>query len=203
MSCPSPVLSVVSPGSGPPVVVKPRSVLFAGSRNGCINPALARGLVAALSDHGFSFVVGCAPGIDACFRSGLSSLPEAAEASFVACAFASRLDASTSGGLFASVVVPAGLSPAAALRRRTLWLVKRAQLLILFPDDPASRRWGRGSSLAFRAATDQLKPAFVVSQKAPPAAPHYRLFPGTLCGLVKGTWAVPHPVPAGTCDEEV
>jgi hypothetical protein len=108
-----------------------------------------------------------------------------------------------SRGLYASVVVPQGLSSAAALRRRTLWMVKRAELAVLFPDDPLTGRWGRGSTLAFRAATEQLKPVFVASRTAPPRSPVYQIAPDTLFDLVSGWWVVPHPVAAGTCDEEV
>ena len=82
-------------------------------------------------------------------------------------------------------------------------MVKRAAMLLLFPDDPLSGRWGWGSTLAFRAATEQLKPVFVVSHRPPPAASHYRVVASRLFDVVDGYWAVPHPVAAGTCDEEV
>ena len=180
-----------------------RSALLAGSRNGFIDPQEAQRITAALASAGFSFLVGCATGVDACFRLTLAELPHAAESTFVACAFADRVRSSVSRGLFASVVVPDGLSPAAALRRRTLWMVKRASLLVLFPDDPLSGRWGRGSTLAFRAATEQLKPVFVVSSTAPPRSPIYQVVAARLFDVVDGYWAVPHPVAAGTCDEEV
>ncbi len=180
-----------------------RAAMIAGSRNGFVEPEEAERIVTALSDAGFSFLVGCATGVDACFRLTLAERAEDQERTFVACAFANRVCASESRGLFASVVVPEGLSPAAALRRRTLWMVKRCEMLVLFPDDPMSGRWGGGSTLAFRAASEQLKPVFVVSRKRPPAAPHYRLIASRLFDVVDGYWAVPHPVAAGTCDEEV
>jgi hypothetical protein len=183
--------------------VRERAALFAGSRNGFVDPEVSEQLVTALSENGFSFLVGCAPGVDACFRLTLAELPDAAESTFVACAFSDRVRSSTSRGLLASVVVPEGLSPAAALRRRTLWMVKRAELLILFPDDPLTDRWGRGSTLAFRAATEQLKPVFVASRRSPPRSPVYRVAAARLFEVVDGFWAVPHPVAAGTCDEEV
>jgi hypothetical protein len=183
--------------------VRERAALFAGSRNGYVDPDLAERLVQALAENGFSFLVGCATGIDACFRLTLAERPGVAESTFVACAFADRIRSSESRGLFASVVVPHGLSPAAALRRRTLWMVKRAELVVLFPDDPLSGRWGRGSTLAFRAATEQLKPVFVVSSTAPPRSPVYQVVPARLFDVADGWWAVPHPVAAGTCDEEV
>ena len=183
--------------------VRERAALFAGSRNGFVDPELAERLVTALAENGFSFLVGCATGVDACFRLTLAERPSWSESAFVACAFADRLRSSESRGLFASVVVPEGLSRAAALRRRTLWMVKRAELVVLFPDDPLTGRWGRGSTLAFRAATEQLKPVFVVSSTAPPRSPVYQVVPSRLFDVVDGWWAVPHPVAAGTCDEEV
>ena len=183
--------------------VRERAALFAGSRNGFVDPELAERLVATLAERGFSFLVGCATGVDACFRLTLAERPQAAESTFVACAFADRIRSNESRGLFASVVVPDGLSPAAALRRRTLWMVKRAELVVLFPDDPLTGRWGRGSTLAFRAATEQLKPVFVVSSTAPRESPVYQVAAACLFDVVDGYWAVPHPVAAGTCDEEV
>jgi hypothetical protein len=180
-----------------------RSALLAGSRNGMIDPEVAERVAGALARAGFSFLVGCATGVDACFRLTLAERPEWSESTFVACAFADRLRYSASRGLYASVVVPEGLSRAAALRRRTLWMVKRAELVVLFPDDPLTGRWGRGSTLAFRAATEQLKPVFAVSSTAPPRSPVYQVVRASLFDVVDGWWAVPHPVAAGTCDEEV
>ena len=183
--------------------VRERAVLFAGSRNGSVDPELAERLVAALAKREFSFLVGCATGVDCCFRLTIAERTAWSDSTFVACAFADRLRSSESRGLFASVVVPEGLSRTAALRRRTLWMVKRAELVVLFPDDPLSGRWGRGSTLAFRAATEQLKPVFVVSSTAPPRSPVYQIAAARLFDVVDGWWAVPHPVAAGTCDEEV
>ena len=180
-----------------------RAVLLAGSRNGFVDPEEAQRITAALAAAGFSFLVGCAAGIDACFRLTLAERCEWSESTFVACAFADRIRASVSRGLFASVVVPDGLSSVAALRRRTLWMVKRAELVVLFPDDPLTGRWGRGSTLAFRAATEQLKPVFVVSRTAPRRSPIYQVAAARLFDVADGYWAVPYPVAAGTCDEEV
>ena len=53
-------------------------------------------------------------------------------------------------GLRAFKVVPKGLHPKAALRRRTLWMVKRSALVVLFPENPYDRDWGPGSRLVFR-----------------------------------------------------
>ena len=182
--------------------VPSRAVLFAGSRHGTVPPRLAAKLVDHLSDAGFGFLVGCAPGIDSCFRNAVSRNPDARESSFIACAFTSRVQQSEAHGLTASVVVPDGLSAAAALHRRTLWMVKRSVLLILFPDDPASGRWGKGSRLAFRSTLFQLKPVYVVTATPPADSPHYRMIPDSFFGIVDGYWAVPHPTEFGTCDEE-
>ncbi len=183
--------------------VRQRAVLFAGSRNGFLDPELAERLVSVLARSEFSFLVGCAPGIDARFRLTLAERETWRESTVVACAFADRVRSSESRGLFASVVVPGGLSPAASLRRRTLWMVKRAEFVVLFPDDPLTGRWGRGSTLAFRAATEQLKPVFVVSELAPRRSSTYRVVPSRLFDVANGYWAVPHPTADGTCDEEV
>lgn len=179
------------------------AALLAGSRHGVVPTHTASLVVAALRRLGFSFLVGCAPGVDACFRRTLALSPGAEERTFVACAFAHRAEAISKTGLFASLVVPGGVSPKAALRRRTLWMVKRSELLLLFPDDPATGRWGRGSALAFRAALDQLKPVFVVTSRAPARSLSYHVVADRFCGFLPGFWAVPHPVEAGTCDEEL
>ena len=179
-----------------------RAVMVAGSRRGTVPPHTASMLVATLSHAGLAFMTGCAPGVDESIRRTLALSRKAAEESFIACAFADREREIRQTGLFASVVVPEGLSPAAALRRRTLWMVKRCVLLILFPDDPATGRWGRGSRLAFHATLDQLKPVFVVTARKPAESPHYRLIADSFFGILDGYWAVPHPVAGGTCDEE-
>src|SRR6056297_3088899 len=124
-----------------------RAALLAGSRNGMIDPEVAERVTGALAAAGFSFLVGCATGVVACFRLTLAEREQWSESTFVACAFADRVRSSVSRGLCASVVVPDGLSPAAALRRRTLWMVKRAELVVLFPDDPLTGHWGRGARL--------------------------------------------------------
>jgi len=182
--------------------VPERVVLLAGSRHGVVAPQTAEGLVEHLCRAGFGLLIGCAPGIDASFRQVVSRNEAARESSFIACAFAHRIGPSEDVGLTAGVVVPDGLSAAASLRRRTLWMVKRSVLLILFPDDPQTGRWGKGSRLAFQAALFQLKPVFVVTAKRPPDSPHHRIIPDSFFGVTDGYWAVPHPTDLGTCDEE-
>ena len=182
--------------------VPERAVLFAGSRHGTVPPETASRLVDRLTGAGFGFLVGCAPGIDASFRQAVSSNEQARETSFIACAFDNRVGQNEEAGLTAAVVVPDGLSAAAALRRRTLWMVKRSVLLILFPDDPPTGHWGKGSRLAFQAALFQLKPVFVVTAKRPADSPHHRIIADSFYGVTDGYWAVPHPTELGTCDEE-
>ncbi|MBA7536353.1 hypothetical protein ES705_28616 [subsurface metagenome] len=105
--------------------------------------------------------------------------------------------------LFASLVVPDNLSPKAALRRRTLYLVKRSCMVILFPENPYDNlSWGKGSSLVFKAALYQLKPIFVVCSIPPEDSPDYRVLSSAIYG-VSGYWVVPHPVSdGGLCDDE-
>ena len=182
--------------------VPERAVLLAGSRHGVVASQTAARLVAHLCKAGFGLLIGCAPGIDALFRNAVSRNEDARETSFIACAFAGRVRQSEAAGLTAGVVVPDGLSAAASLRRRTLWMVKRSVLLILFPDDPATGRWGKGSRLAFDAALFQLKPVFVVTKKRPADSPHHRIIADSFYGITDGYWAVPHPTELGTCDEE-
>ncbi len=99
-------------------------------------------------------------------------------------------------------VTAEGFQPKVALRQRTLWMVKRAGLLVLFPDDPATGTWGRGSTLAFRAAVDQRKPVFVVTRNPPAQSPSYRLVPARLWDLVDGYWVFPHPTASNVRDTE-
>jgi len=182
--------------------VPQRAILVAGSRHGTVAPETAGRFVEYLSHAGFGFLVGCAHGVDECFRNAVSRNEDARETSFIACAFAGRVGQSEEAGLTAGVVVPDGLSAAASLRRRTLWMVKRSVLLILFPDDPQTGHWGKGSRLAFQAALFQLKPVFVVTAKRPADSPHHRIIADSFYGITNGYWAVPHPTELGTCDEE-
>jgi len=182
--------------------VKENAVMFAGSRNAYVPEKTARGLVCAFARLGFSFVVGCAQGIDACFRRALV-LTKRADNTFVACAFAKRIPRIMDTGLFASCVVPHGIPPKAALARRTLWMVKRASLIVLFPDNPENGRWGKGSTLVFNAAVMQLKPLFVVTKHQPEKKGIYRVLPACFQGLIEGYWVIPHPIQkGGTCDDE-
>ena len=87
----------------------------------------------------FSFLVGCADGVDCSFRRALAHSPYR-ERCFVACAFSGRRKRARSDGLFASVVVPEGLPPKAALHRRTLGMVKRCSLATRHPSHERLKR---------------------------------------------------------------
>jgi len=181
--------------------VQEAGLLVAGSRHREVPQQVCRDLVEGLGEKGFAFLVGCAPGVDRSFRRALSA-SRYAESTLVGCAFRSRVRALSGYGLTSCWVAPAGLSPKAALRRRTLWLVKRCCLAVLFPEDPYSGQWGPGSRLVFRACLDQLKPLFVASSVAPRETEHVRVAGSTLYG-VAGFWVVPHPIEdGGPCDDE-
>ena len=168
----------------------PLTVTFAGSRNGFLTASAVAGLIHCFFATGFSFITGCAPGIDACFRSVLAASPFTAR-SLIACAFASRAGKFAAAGLPASLVVPGAPSPATALHRRTVWAVTRSSILVLFPQDPSSGRWGRGSTLAFSTAVRQRKPAFVSAPTPPPVSSGYHITPASLFGIVSGFRVIP------------
>jgi len=179
-----------------------RAVLLAGSRHGSLPLKTCSQILQQFHHLGFRFFVGCASGIDRCFREALSVSPYRKD-SVVACAFSGRVRPARSLGLFASVVVPPGLPPKAALRRRTLWMVRRSSLVVLIPEDPTTSCWGPGSRLVFRSSMYHLKPVFVAARNSPPESVHYRLLPAELFGLLRGYWAVPHPFgDGGPCDDE-
>ena len=178
-----------------------RSAAFAGSRRGSVDPPTADRLVGSLSALGFSFLVGCAPGFDSCFRGALFRNPSVK--GIIACAFPNRQRRFDSPHVPALTVVPEGLSPAAALHRSTVWLVRRASLLVMFPTDPLSGAWGKGSTLAFTTALYNLKPVFVATASQPDPVPSYLTAAGTLCDLVPGYWVLPYPEEqGGMCNDE-
>jgi len=178
------------------------SVVFAGSRYLEVSHRTCTELIEAFAGQGFSFYIGCADGVDRSFRRAVAR-SSFQDRCFVACAFSYRMKYSHSYGLFASVVVPKNISPKAALHRRTIWMVKRCSMVVLFPENPKDNSWGKGSSLVFRASVYHLKPVFVVSSTPPKSSIHYRVLPASLFGVVGGYWVVPHPISeGGTCDDE-
>jgi len=170
--------------------VKTGSVLFAGYRRGFVSPQVCSDLISAFGRQGFSFLTGCASGVDRCFRYALAE-SDFTESSLVACAFKER--AERVKGIFPLYVVPSGLPPRVALAKRTLWMTSRCSLLILFPSDPI----GKGSALAFKSAIYNNKPVFVVTSTRPAESDLYSIFPSSLFGVVEGYWCVP-PVYADT-----
>ncbi len=164
--------------------VEAGSVMFAGSRYLKIPQETARLIVSGFDRLGFSFLTGCAAGVDESFRSVLA-LDQFSESVIVACAFRRRMESLK--GLFTLFVVPEGLAPRAALAKRTLWMVSRCSLLVLFPSEP----FGKGSLLAFKSAIFQNKPVFVVSDVIPDSNDLYSVVSSNLFGVVKGYWCIP------------
>jgi hypothetical protein len=177
--------------------VEPHAVLFAGSRHGSISDKTCSLLITAFGRLDFSFITGCAPGVDFCFRKALIDSEYKANC-VVACAFRDRADKLK--GLLQLYVVPEGLPPRVALAKRTLWMTSRCSLLVLFPSDPV----GKGSALAFKSAIYNNKPVFIVSNRKPKDSDLYSVYPSSLFGVVQGFWAVP-PVyeKTGLCYEAV
>ena len=149
--------------------IEPTTLLFAGSRKRHIDKQVCDGLIAQFGKLGFSFLVGCASGVDQCFREALYQ-SDYADDSMVACAFRDR--AERLKGVYPLYVVPDGLPPRVALAKRTLWMTSRCSLLILFPSDPI----GRGSALAFKSAIYNNKPVFVVTPTRPAKSTIFTVF---------------------------
>ena len=176
-------------------------VLFAGSKNGFVPEETCNRLIKELGDRGFGFWVGCSSGVSSCFRKALIK-SQYIEKAFVGCAFISRARTISKTGLFASVVSPKNLSGKSAVIRRTLWLIKRASLVVLFPDNPNTGKWDKESKVIFNSALFQLKPVFVVTKNPVKPSSYYRVISSILHG-VEGYWAVPEPMEeGGFCDDE-
>lgn len=164
-----------------------RSIIgFAGSRYRSVPEASA--IVSALSSQGVSFLVGCAQGVDRSFR---QALVDYASYTTVHCAFSARINQIALSGLTALCRVGNAPSPAAALHRRTVGMISECTSLVLFPDNPRTGTWGRGSTLAFRTAVQQHKRVFVVTTVPPLANRHTHIVQASLCGVVSGYLVVP------------
>ncbi len=148
----------------------------------------AKALVSKLASDGASFLVGCAGGVDSSFRQALVSH---ASRTTVHCAFPDRARQIAQSGFKTVCRVGTTPSAAAALHRRTVGMVADCTSLVIFPDNPRSGTWGRGSSLAFRTAMQQNKRVFVVTAIPPLSARRTRVIPASLCGVVSGYLVVP------------
>src|SRR4030042_2185732 len=89
-------------------------VMFAGSRHGWVSSQTASDLISAFGRLGFSFLTGCAKGVDESFRLALSESAYS-DSTIVACAFKKRVEELK--GIFTLFVVPERLSPKAALAK--------------------------------------------------------------------------------------
>ena len=167
---------------------------FAGSRRGKVNKKVRTALIQSLQRLGFRFLVGCAPGVDQCFRQVLSDLVPS-ECWCIHCAFQSRALAFKQEGSRAICTVVNAPSFAAALHRRTVSMVSESSFLVLFPDDPSTGAWGRGSRLSFNTAVQQHKPVFVVTQNPPQHTKQLQVAAGSLSSVVSGYWVTPLGVP--------
>ena len=154
---------------------------FAGSRHGSVPEA--QSLVSALASQGASFLVGCAPGVDRSFRKALVGY---VACTTVHCAFPSRVRNVEQAGLYAVCKTGNAPSPAAALHQRTVGMVADCTHLVIFPDNPTTGAWGRGSRLAFRTAVQLHKRVFVVTAIPPLANRHTRVSQASLFGVVQG-----------------
>lgn len=166
------------------------TVCFAGSRQGSISHEQCTRMVTYFYKLRYRFLVGCAPGIDHCFRQALSEVVPT-KCWTVHCAFPGKARSLKQDGLPAVCRVPDAPSAAAALHRRTVTMVSACSLLVLFPDDPATGTWGKGSQLAFNTAVQQHKPVFVVTTIPPVETAQVRVVAASLFGVVSGYWVVP------------
>ena len=182
--------------------VAARSVLLAGSRCGQVEPSTCQALIEQFRRHGFGFFVAARPGwMPPSARRWLTQ-----NAAPTRCSSAAR-SASAHGAAGPRDCsprrwCPRAPPPKAALARRTLWLVKRSSLVVLFPERPADRQWGPGSRHVFRSSLYHLKPLFVVASRPPVAPAFCQVVASDLFATVDGYWVVPHTFRDGFCDDE-
>ncbi len=163
---------------------------FAGSRHGSVEQNTCHQILSSFSSRGFGFLVGCAPGIDECFRTALAT-SEMRDRCTVHCAFPSRVRAVDQSGLYAVCMVSDAPSAAAALHRRTVSMVSRCTHLVLYPVNPKTGAWGKGSRLAFNTALKNNIPVFVHTATQLPATKQYLVVPASLFNVISGYWIVP------------
>ena len=169
-------------------------VCFAGSRRGKVDENVCGALVQSFQNLGFRFLVGCAPGVDRCFRRALSNLMPT-DRWAVHCAFPSRAQQFLNAGTHAICTEGNAPSAGAALHRRTVAMISESSFLVMFPDDPVTGSWGKGSRLAFNTAIQQHIPVFVVTAIPPLGTKQLRVTAGSLLGVVSGYWVAPLGVP--------
>jgi uncharacterized protein (DUF608 family) len=128
-------------------------------------------------------------GVDASFRSVLIE-SDYKDKSLCAVAYPYRLKKITD--LPVKLVVPDTVHPRSAPRVRTLWMTEVADIAVVFPDDPVSNDWGKGSTVAINAMIKQGKPVFVATGKKPFNNSMVKVLPTSLFGVVKGYFIVPH-----------
>ena len=170
-----------------------RVVGFAGSRHGLLAVDLASALVTVLLQRSFRLAVGCANGVDCCIRETIAG-SALAQRCTVHCAFPSRVREAEALGLNAVCRVADVSSAAAALHWRTVIMVSECSLLVLFPDDPTTGAWGKGSRLAFNTAIQRHIPVFVVTTIPPLGTGQIQVEAGSLFGVIDGYWVVPQGV---------
>jgi len=178
------------------------TAMVTGSRSYEIGEQTCRDILGGLARLGLGFYVGCGAGVEESFRHALSRSPWRKDA-WIACASRRRARAARSLGLDAFVVVPRGLRPEIARYRRTLWMVRRCVLAVLFPDCRQDGQWGAVSRLVFRTALANLKPLFVVADRCPAVPAAYHILPAELFATVRGYWVVADPYygDGDTCDD--
>lgn len=168
--------------------IERKVILFGGSRFYSVSPRVTSDLLSIFGSLGFSFITGCAKGVDESFRKAFLESSHK-DRTLVACAGKKKAD--TFKGIHALYVIPSHIPPNKALAQRTLWMVNRASMTILFPSSPM----GKGSSLAFYSSVNKGKPVFIVDCK-PDDSPDYRIYPSSLFGIVSGFWCIPQTMPS-------
>ena len=181
-------------------LVTQRPVLVSGNQRLSIPQHVCLSLAEAFQRQARGIMTGCGSGVERSFRYAIS-LSDFSDSALVACASSDRTDRAY--GLFAAIVAPDNIPFRTACIRRTLWMVKRCGMALLFPDTPVTGVWNSKSRLIFRTVLEQIKPVFIVTAHQPEKSDFYRVLPCSLFGVVDGYWVVPHPIyKDGSLDDE-
>jgi hypothetical protein len=97
------------------------------------------------------------------------------------------------------LVVPDTVHPRSAPRVRTLYMVDRCDMALVFSDDPKTDLWGKGSTVAINNCIKQDKPAFVITKHRPDKINNYHVLPTCLFGVVKGYFIISKRAGVITC----